>query len=350
MPVVSAEQLTNLSASIFTGLGAPKEDAELVAKLLVDANLTGFDSHGVIRIPIYTRGIKMGAVKPGAEIKVVSETPSTAVIDGGWNLGQVVAKYAMNVCIEKARKNVVGLVTVRNSHHIGRLNTYAEMAMAQDMIGIASVNSASYVAPFGGKSKQLGTNPLCFAVPSGEEPPMILDMATSVWARGKILVHMARGEALPENIFMDPDGNPTTDPNWYTKGGVLRTLGGEIAGYKGFGLSLLVEILTGALTEGGTSNSEEYRSRPFYGGNGIFMMAIDVGQITDLDKFKERVDDLLKKVKESPKAPGYDEILIPGEPERRKKKKLLSEGIFVEDKTWNDIASLAKELNIKLPV
>jgi uncharacterized oxidoreductase len=350
MPIVSADQLRTLSASIFTGLGVPKEDAELVATYLVDANLTGFDSHGVIRIPIYTRGIKMGAVKPGAEIKIVSETLSTAVIDGGWNLGQVVAKYAMNVCIEKARKNVVGLVTVRNSHHIGRLNTYAEMAMAQDMIGIASVNSASYVAPFGGKSKQLGTNPLCFAIPSGEEPPMILDMATSVWARGKIMVHMARGEELPENIFMDPDGNPTTDPSWYTKGGVLRTLGGEIAGYKGFGLSLLVEILTGALTEGGTSNSEEYRSRPFYGGNGIFMMAIDVGQITNLDKFKERVDNLLKKVKDSPVAPGYDEILIPGEPERRKKKKLLSEGIFVEDKTWNDIASLAKELNIKLPV
>ena len=350
MPVLSVNQLRTLSASIFSGLGVPKADANLVADLLVDANLTGFDSHGVIRIPIYVKGIKMGAVKPGAEIKIVSETPSTAVIDGGWNLGQVVAKYAMKVCIEKARKGVVGLVTARNSHHIGRLNTYAEMAMAQDMIGIASVNSASYVAPFGGKSKQLGTNPLCFAIPSGEEPPMILDMATSVWARGKIMVYLARGEELPEEIFMDPEGNPTTDPSWYTKGGILRTLGGEIAGYKGFGLSLLVEILTGALTEGGVSNSEEYRSRPFYGGNGIFMMAIDVGQITNLDDFKKRVDGLLRTVKNSPTAPGYDEILIPGEPERRKKEKLLREGIFVEDQTWNDLASLAKELNVKLPV
>lgn len=350
MPVLSVNQLRTLSASIFSGLGVPKADANLVADLLVDANLTGFDSHGVIRIPIYVKGIKMGAVKPGAEIKIVSETPSTAVIDGGWNLGQVVAKYAMKVCIEKARKGVVGLVTARNSHHIGRLNTYAEMAMAQDMIGIASVNSASYVAPFGGKSKQLGTNPLCFAIPSGEEPPMILDMATSVWARGKIMVYLARGEELPEEIFMDPEGNPTTDPSWYTKGGILRTLGGEIAGYKGFGLSLLVEILTGALTEGGVSNSEEYRSRPFYGGNGIFMMAIDVGQITNLDDFKKRVDGLLRTAKNSPTATGYDEIIIPGEPERRKKEKLLREGIFVEDQTWNDLASLAKELKIKLPV
>ena len=164
------------------------------------------------------------------------------------------------------------------------------------------------------------------------------------------MVYLARGEELPEEIFMDPEGNSTTDPSWYTKGGVLRTLGGEIAGYKGFGLSLLVEILTGALTEGGVSNSEEYRSRPFYGGNGIFMMAIDVGQITELDKFKKRVDNLLSSVRSSATAPGYDEILIPGEPERRMKEKRLKEGIFVEDKTWGDLTALAKELNVKPPI
>jgi len=349
MPTLDADQLRAFGSQIFSALGVPIEDAELVSDLLVEANLTGFDSHGVIRIPIYARGIKMGAVKPGAEIRIIRETQSTAAIDGGWNLGQVVAKYAMNVCIEKARKSVVALVTAKNSQHAGRLNTYAEMAMAQDMIGIASVNSASYVAPYGGKSKQLGTNPLCFAIPSRKEKPMVLDMATSVWARGKIMVHLARGEELPEGVFMDPDGKPTTDPGWYTRGGVLRNLGGEIAGYKGFGLSLLVEILTGALTEGGVSNSEEYRSRPFYGGNGIFMMAIDVGQVTELDAFKKRVDDLLSSVRDSPTAPGYEEILIPGEPERLKKEKRLKEGIFVEDKTWGDLTALAEELGVEPP-
>ena len=166
MPTLNADQLRAFGSRIFKALNVPEEDAGLVSDLLVEANLTGFDSHGVIRIPIYARGIKMGAVKPGADIKIIRETPSTAVIDGGWNLGQVVAKYAMNVCIEKARKSVVGLVTAKNSQHAGRLNTYAEMAMAQNMIGIASVNSASYVAPFGGKTKQLGTNPLCFAMPA----------------------------------------------------------------------------------------------------------------------------------------------------------------------------------------
>jgi uncharacterized oxidoreductase len=252
----------------------------------------------------------------------------------------------MEVCIEKARENVIGLVTVHRCQHAGRLNAYAEMAREQDMIGIMSVNSASYVAPFGGRSKQLGTNPLCFAIPSGSESPMILDMATSVWARGKIMVYQARGEELPEGIFMDDSGNPTTDPSWYDRDGVLLTLGG-LVGYKGYGLSLLVEILTGALSGAGCSNSDEYRSRPFYGGNGVFMMVINVGRLTNIDEFKERVDDLFRKVKNSPLAPGYDEILIPGDPERRKKEKNLKEGIFVEDKTWNAIVELAEELDIE---
>jgi LDH2 family malate/lactate/ureidoglycolate dehydrogenase len=348
MPVYTAEQLRTVGALIFKALGAPEEDAELVSDLLVEANLTGFDSHGMIRLPIYARGIKMGAVKPGAEIRVVEETPSTAVIDGGWNFGQVVARYAMNICIEKARNGIVGLVTVHNCQHVGRLNAYAEMALEHDMIGIMSVNSASYVAPFGGMSRQLGTNPLCFAIPAGEEPPMVLDMATSVWARGKIMVYLARGEELPEGVFMDAEGNPTTDPSWYARGGVLRNLGG-IAGYKGYGLSLLVEVLTGALTGAGCSGSEEYRSRPFYGGNGVFMMAIDVGRLIDLGGFKRRVDELFSRVKNSPLAPGSEEILIPGDPERRMRERRLREGIYIEDKTWGDIRALAEELCVVVP-
>ncbi len=348
MPVFNADQLRVLGANVFEELGAPADEAELVSSLLVEANLTGFDSHGMIRLPIYSRGIKMGAVKPGSPITILSETPSTAVVDGGWNFGQVVARYAMNLCIEKAKKSVVGLVTVHHSQHVGRLNAYAEMALDHDMIGIMSVNSKSNVAPYGGKTKQLGTNPLCFAVPAGEEPAMVLDMATSVWARGKIMVYLARGEELPEGVFMDVDGNPTTDAEWYTKGGVLRTLG-EMVGYKGYGLSLLVEVLTGALTGAGCSNSEEYRSRPFYGGNGIFMMAINVGRLTDIDEFKVRVDALFKSMKESALAPGHEEILIPGDPERRMRERRLVEGIYIEDKTWGDIVELATGLGVAVP-
>ena len=173
-------------------------------------------------------------------------------------------------------------------------------------------------------------------------------MATSVWARGKIMVYLARGEELPEGVFMDVDGNPTTDAEWYTKGGVLRTLG-ELVGYKGYGLSLLVEVLTGALTGAGCSNSEEYRSRPFYGGNGIFMMAIDGGRLTDIDGFKVRVDALFRSMKESALAPGHEEILIPGDPERRMRERRLVEGIYIEDKTWGDIMELATGLGVSVP-
>jgi uncharacterized oxidoreductase len=348
MPVFSADQLRTIGADIFESLGAPKRDSELIANLLVEANLTGFDSHGMIRLPIYARGVKMGAVKPGAQVKIVKETPTTAVIDGGWNFGQVVSKYAMNKCIDKAKENIVGLVTVHNCMHVGRLNAYTEMAIEHDMIGIMSVNSASYVAPFGGASRQLGTNPLCFAIPAGEEKPMILDMATSVWARGKIMVYKARGEKLPEGIFMDDKGNPTTNPDWYDKGGLLKTIGG-IVGYKGMGLSLLVEVLAGALTGAECSNSEIYRSRPFYGGNGVFMMAIDVGRLTDIDEFKKRVDGLFRGVRTSSKAPGYDDIMIPGEPERRKKRKMLKDGIYIEGRTWQQITRLAVELGVYIP-
>jgi uncharacterized oxidoreductase len=348
MPKFTAEQLRTVGSSIFKALGAPEKDAEAVSQLLVEANLTGFDSHGMIRLPIYVRGIKMGSVKLGAKISIMEETASTAIVDGGWNFGQIVCKKGMDICIEKAKKNVVGLVTVHHCHHVGRLNVYAEMAMKQDMIGLASVNSTNSVAPFGGKTRQLGTNPLCFAIPTGEEASMVLDMATSVWARGKVMVYLARGEELPEGVLQDSEGNPTTDPAQYFSGGMLRPLGG-LMGYKGFGLSLLVEVLAGALTGAGCSNSEEYRSRPFYGGNGVFLMAINVGRLTDINAFKSRVDDLFRTIKNSPTAPGVQEILIPGELERRMRKQLLREGIYIEEKTWSDIEGLCRELNVAIP-
>jgi uncharacterized oxidoreductase len=254
----------------------------------------------------------------------------------------------MNLCIEKAKQNVVGLVLARRCHHVGRLNTYAEMAMNQNMIGIVSVNSTSSVAPFGGKTRQLGTNPLCFAIPAGKEPPMILDMATSVWARGKVMVYLARGKELPESVLFDDQGESTTDPTWSTRGGMLQPLGG-LVGYKGFGLALLVEVLAGALTEAGCSNSDEYRSRPFYGGNGVFCLAINVNELTDLTVFKNRVDSLFTSIKASPTASSVSEILLPGDPERRTKKQRLVDGIYVEDKTWNEIKTLAEELDIAIP-
>ncbi|MEM2920877.1 MAG: Ldh family oxidoreductase [Candidatus Bathyarchaeia archaeon] len=345
MPTVKADTLRMLGTEILKAAGAPDDEAKLVAELLVEANLTGHDSHGVIRMLNYVKGMRMGAVRPGAKITIIRETSSTAVIDGGWGFGQVVAMKAMEVAIEKAKKCSISAVTVRRCHHVGRLNTYSEMALNYDMIGITMVNSNSYVAPFGGRTRQLGTNPMCFAIPAGEEGPFVLDMATAVWAQGKIMVKAARGERLPEGVLLDIEGNPTTDATWYEKGGAILPIGG-LVGYKGFGLSLLVELLAGALSEAGCSNSEEYQSRPFYGGNGVFMMAIDIRSFTDIDSFKRRADNLFKTIKSSPLAKGYIEILIPGEVERRRRERNLREGIFIEDSTWSKLLATAKELGV----
>ncbi len=347
MPRVDADRLRTLGTDIFRAAGAPRNEAELVANLLVEANLTGHDSHGVIRISNYVKGIKMGAVRPGAKITVIRETPSTALIDGGWGFGQVIAIKAMEIAIEKADKCNISAVGVKHCQHVGRLNTYSEMALRHDMIGITSVNSNSYVAPYGGKSKQLGTNPLCFAVPAGKEAPFVLDMATAVWAHGKIMVRAARGEKLPEGVLLDLDGNPTTDPTWYEKGGAILPFGG-LVGYKGYGLSLLVELLTGALNEAGCSTSDEYRSRPFYGGNGVYMMAIKIGSLTNVNEFKERADSLFRAVKRSALAKGSQEILVPGDIERRRRERNLREGVYVEESTWDQLKSVANELGVCL--
>jgi len=347
MPKVDADRLRTLGTDIFIAAGAPRDEAELVANLLVEANLTGHDSHGVIRISNYVKGIRMGAVRPGARIELVRETPSTALIDGGWGFGQVVAVKAMEIAIEKAKKCNISVVGVKNCQHVGRLNTYSEMALKHDMIGITSVNSNSYVAPFGGRSKQLGTNPLCFAIPADKEAPFVLDMATAVWAHGKIMVRAARGEKLPEGVLLDLDGNPTTDPTWYEKGGAILPFGGPV-GYKGYGLSLLVELLTGALNEAGCSTSDEYRSRPFYGGNGVFMLVINISSMTDIVAFKERADKLFRAVKESALAKGSEEILIPGEIERRRRQKNLQEGVYIEERTWSQLQTVATELGTDL--
>jgi LDH2 family malate/lactate/ureidoglycolate dehydrogenase len=221
------------------------------------------------------------------------------------------------------------------------------MALKHDMIGITMVNSNSYVAPYGGRGKRLGTNPMCYAIPTGKEAPFVLDMATAVWAHGKIMVKAARGENLPKGVLLDLDGNITTDPTWYEKGGAILPLGG-LVGYKGYGLSLLVELLAGALNEAGCSCSEEYSSRPFYGGNGIYMSVINIASFTDLDAFKERADNLYKTMKSSHLAPGFQEILIPGEIERRRREKNLKKGVYIENITWKKLQDLAKELNVRI--
>jgi uncharacterized oxidoreductase len=342
MPVFVAEQLRKVGTEIFAAAGAPREEAEWVSKLLVKANLAGHDSHGVIRIIQYVKAIQKGELKPDAKTEVVRETCTSALLNGNWGFGQVVAKKAMEIAISKAKVNIVGTVCALNAYHIGRLADYTTLAVENDMIGIAMANSSKAVAPYGGMERLLSTGPLSYAFPTGGEVPFVLDIASSVVAEGKVRVTLHEGDKLPEGCLIDKNGNPSTNPADFYDGGALLPLGGDSFGYKGFGIGLVVEVLSGILPKSGFSYLPEKR------GNGLFFQAMDIESFMPVDEFKEQIDALIKKTKSSKLRPGFREILIPGEPEFRTEKERQKKGIYVPDRTWEEIKATAATLGLNM--
>lgn len=342
MAVFKAEELRSLARAVFEAAGVGHAEANRVAELLIRSNLAGHDSHGVMRIPWYVALIKEGKLKPGAQVEVVRETSSTALVNGNWGFGQVVAWKCMEIAIEKARRSGVGTVGIYNCNHVGRLIDYTAFAASQDMIGMMTCNDGAIVAPFGGVDRLFNPGPISFAFPAGTQPPILLDISTAVAAEGKIRVKARRGEKIPLGWIIDKDGRPTDNPADLYAGGAILPVGGDV-GYKGFGLGLFVDIMSGALTSSGCASSPEYK-----GGNGVFMMALNIGSFTDLEDYKRRVDELISRTKASRKAPGVKEILLPGEPELREEQRRQREGIYVEEETWKEITSAVKGLGIDL--
>ena len=260
---ITAGKLKEIVIRILEALGTPSREAETVANFLVEVNLVGHDSHGVIRLPQYVERIREGKLKPGAKIRVVKESSTTALIDGGWGFGQVIAKKAMEIGIAKAEKANVTIVCAHNCNDVGRLGGYTLMAAEHDMMGVMTVNDAGAnpsVAPWGGKTPILSTNPISVAIPSGRENPILIDMATSTVALGKLQLALQRGEKVPEGWFIDASGKFSRNPaDYFSPRGALLPLGDKIAGHKGFGLSLVVDILSGALSGAGCSSGKEER-------------------------------------------------------------------------------------------
>src|ERR687885_94213 len=241
MPRVPADRLLRIAEALLVGAGTPREEAEIVARHSIEANLAGHDSHGIIQIPTYIDRIKVGHIVPGAPWTIVQESPTTTVIDGHWGFGYVVTERAMRLTIDKARTWNVAAATVFRQGHIGRLASYTLMAAEADMVGLITADSGrspKAVAPFGGREARLGTNPISIAVPSDLDAPFYLDMATSAVAAGKIQLAVARGEQIPTGWIIDAEGRHTTDPTQYRKGGALLPLGGS-EGYKGSGLAAM---------------------------------------------------------------------------------------------------------------
>ncbi|HIE19215.1 TPA: Ldh family oxidoreductase, partial [Candidatus Bathyarchaeota archaeon] len=221
MPIFKAEMLRRLSEEIFVAYGAPAEEAKLVSEFLVKANLCGHDSHGVIRVIQYVKAIEDGILKPSVKIDIIKETRSSALLKGNWGFGQVIAKRAMELAIEKAKKNSVSVVCAFDLYHIGRLADYTMFAAENKMIGIAMVNSTPTVAPYGGRERLISTAPISYAFPTGKEKMFVLDIATSVCAEGKVRVSLHKGENLPEGCIIDKEGNPSTNPADLYEGGAI---------------------------------------------------------------------------------------------------------------------------------
>ncbi|MGA2666190.1 MAG: Ldh family oxidoreductase, partial [Nitrososphaerales archaeon] len=302
MVVLSPQQLKTLSEDIFVRKGARPEDAEVVSELLVRANLAGHDSHGVMRIPSYVKAIDDGQLKPLGKAAAEVDFGAMALVNGNWGFGQVVASDGMRMAIEKGKRYGVSAVSIYNCWHIGRMADYCLMAVDQGMIGMTTVNSVPSVSPFGGVERIFNPSPLGAAVPSGADDPFLLDISMGVCAQGKIEVKRARGEMLPEGWIVDKEGRPSVDPADFYDGGSILPIGGD-AGYKGYGLAFLVDILSGALSGNGCASSPGFR-----GGNGVFMLTLDVARFGDAGAFKERMKEVTDRVRSSRRAPGVSEI------------------------------------------
>jgi uncharacterized oxidoreductase len=333
MPTVSVKELKHVAYTAFYNAGVPEDEAHLIADLLVKANLAGHDSHGVINAPYYIKAIKKGRIKPGINPQIIEETATSAQINGGRGLGQVVLSYAAKVAIQKSETSPIALVTATNYSHCGQLGSYARMLSNEDRIGLALLGrrgGEGYIAPWGGSKGRFYINTLAIALPSNQPFTVLLDMATSVVPYGKVELKHARQEACPEGWIIDAQGNPSTDPRDLFNGGALLPLGGATAGHKGSGLAFMVGLL--AATIAGAELEAE----------GALLIAINPQYFMPPTTFKEEVDRYVEFVHATPPAEGFDTVLVPGERSYLETQKRLKKGVFVEKETWEKLVSLAE--------
>ncbi|MBA2300065.1 MAG: Ldh family oxidoreductase [Chloroflexi bacterium] len=340
----TAEQLRDVTKSIFGGAGAPADVAAEMAEALVGANLAGHDSHGVIRIPAYLTLIADGGLDPAARPAIIRETDTTALVDGKWGFGHVAAKFGTDVAIRKAKGSQTAFVSVVRCNHIGRLGQWASQASVEDVLAMVAVGGwggspgrmgTGSAAPFGGAERALSTNPNAIGFPGGETPDMLIDFATTVVAEGKLQVARAKDTPVPPGAILDKEGRPSTDANDYYDGGVMLPFGG----HKGYALSMFVEMLGGALTPGDEYNGEGRRG-------GAVIWAVDAFTFRSRESYERNADFVLRRIKQVRPAQGFDEVLVPGEPEQRSAESRMKAGIPIADTTWSQIVEGGKSVGV----
>ena len=340
MPNFTAEELTTVCLNVFEKLKITEVEAEVVTRSMVDANRVGHDSHGVIHLPKYVRELEAGLIQPGAPTETLHESASIAVLDGNWGFGPVIATRAVELAIQKARQADISSVAVSRCNETGRLGGYACLAADAEMIGLLMANDHGggiCVAPHGGAEGRLSTNPIACAVPIEGHDPIVLDMSTSVVASGKIRVKQHQNEALPHGWLINAEGESTTNPDDFygMPPAALLPFGGAVSEHKGFGLSIIVDILSGALTGAGCSKSEDARV-----GNGLFVLVINVASFRGFPGFSAEIERFIGYLKSAKRVAGFDAIRMPGERGWVEQRKREQEGIPIDAETWTQIQAL----------
>jgi len=349
MPTFSAAELRTLIADCFMKVAVPREDAEQTARLMVEANLTGHDTHGVRQTPRYVDLIEKGLITAGAPLTVLNETPTTALLDGHHNLGYVAATRATEKAIAKAKQTHLSAVAIRNLNHVGRVGAYPEMIAAAGFVGLVFVNAqskrGSLVTPFGGLAARLGTNPMAAGFPNPAGDPIVLDFATSAVAANKIRQAKSRGKQMGDGIMTLKDGTPTNNPDDFIEGRALMLPLGGGQGHKGYALAVMVDILSGILAGAGTTLHPSADLN-----NGTFILCIDPEAFTTRGQYEQDVAEYVDYLHTTPTLPGAPPVLVPGDYEARNRRQRLKDGISVEASVWEDVRKCAERLGVGVPM
>jgi LDH2 family malate/lactate/ureidoglycolate dehydrogenase len=351
------QQLFDFTRSVFQKIGCSNEHADIATKALLSADLRGIDSHGIARLSGYVRLWEVKRVNTSPDIKIIHETPSTAVVDGDSGLGLVVAPFAMQIAIEKAKQAGTGWVSVQNSNHFGIAAHHAMMALQHDMIGMAMTNASALVAPTFSVDKMLGTNPICVAAPAGNEPAFVADLATTTAANGKLEILQRKNKDTPVGWVQDAEGNSTTDANILKKGGALLPLGGdrEHGSHKGYALGAIVDIFSALLS--GANYAPWVPPFPAYvpipsqqpgKGIGHFLGAMRIDAFRPADDFKKHMDNWIRGFRNARPIKEEEKVLVPGDPEREFEKERLKNGIPLLNIVVEDLNKSAEKFSLNL--
>ena len=355
--VYSAYQLFEFSERVFRHFGVPEDDARTAATVLQAADLRGIDSHGVARLHSYFDMLQLGRIDPKPKLTIVRESPSTATVDGGNGLGLVVGPKANEIAMEKALASGSGWVSVRNSNHFGIAGYYVLQALERDLIGWAMTNTTGLVTPLWGAERVLGTNPIAIAFPGLHEPPIVIDLATTAAAYGKVEIARRAGKPIPEGWAIDRGGASTTDPNAMIDGGAMLPLGSDRdrGGHKGYALAVMVDVLCAMLSGANWGPfvppfalRQDMPARSVGKGTGHFFGALRIDAFIEKDEFKRQIDDYIRTLRKTRPAPGTRGPLIPGDPEREAETIRRREGIPLVGAVVEELRDISRQTGIAL--